>query len=154
MLHSIYDQPDTASVHAQFDRVVEELTEKLAAVAEHLDQARANILAPPPSPKRYGDRSGPTTSNQRLNREIRRRTDVVGIFPDRTAGLPSIVVLLGEHGSHEPDRAATSSASTSPATARPRSTPPNTPSKARSSHHQHSPPRVHRIIYSTIQGVA
>jgi len=45
MLHSIYDQPDATSVHAQFDRVVEALTEKLPAVAEHLDQARPDILA-------------------------------------------------------------------------------------------------------------
>jgi putative transposase len=45
MLHSIYDQPDTEFVHAQFDRVVDALTEKLPAVAEHLDEARADILA-------------------------------------------------------------------------------------------------------------
>ena len=45
LLHSIYDQPDAASVHAQFDRVLDALTEKLPAVAEHLDDARADILA-------------------------------------------------------------------------------------------------------------
>ncbi len=36
MLHSIYDQPDAAEVHAQFDRVVEGLASKLPTVAEHL----------------------------------------------------------------------------------------------------------------------
>src|SRR4051795_6178180 len=45
MLHSVYDQPDAKSVHAQFDRVIETLAEKLPAVAEHLEQARADILA-------------------------------------------------------------------------------------------------------------
>src|SRR5688500_17798803 len=45
MLHSIYDQPDAKSVHAQFDRVVEALAEKLPAVAEHLEDARPDILA-------------------------------------------------------------------------------------------------------------
>ena len=45
MLHSVYDQPDADAVHAQFDRVVEALGEKLPAVAEHLDAARADILA-------------------------------------------------------------------------------------------------------------
>ena len=45
MLHSIYDQPDAAAVHAQFDRVIETLAEKLPAVAEHLEEARPDILA-------------------------------------------------------------------------------------------------------------
>ena len=45
LLHSVYDQPDTASVHAQFDRVLDALTDKLPGVAEHLDAARADILA-------------------------------------------------------------------------------------------------------------
>src|SRR5581483_10801298 len=36
MLHSVYDQPDADAVHAQFDRVVEALADKLPAVAEHL----------------------------------------------------------------------------------------------------------------------
>ena len=37
MLHCVYDQPDAEAVHAQFDRVVDALGEKLPAVAEHLD---------------------------------------------------------------------------------------------------------------------
>ena len=45
LLHSIYDQPDGPSVHAQFDRIVDALTEKLPAVAEHLEGARADIVA-------------------------------------------------------------------------------------------------------------
>ncbi len=45
LLHSVYDQPDTASVYAQFDRVLDALTDKLPGVAEHLDAARADILA-------------------------------------------------------------------------------------------------------------
>lgn len=42
LLHSVYDQPDAASVAAQYDRVLDALTEKLPAVAEHLDTARAD----------------------------------------------------------------------------------------------------------------
>jgi putative transposase len=46
LLYSVYDQPDATSVHAQFDRVLDALTEKLPQVAAaHLDQARADILA-------------------------------------------------------------------------------------------------------------
>ncbi len=45
LLHSVYDQPDADAVHAQFDRIVGALTDKLPAVAAHLDTARGDILA-------------------------------------------------------------------------------------------------------------
>ena len=45
MLHSVYDQPDTTSVHAQYDRLVDAVAEKLPAVAAHLDAARDDVLA-------------------------------------------------------------------------------------------------------------
>lgn len=61
LLHSVYDQPDAASVHAQFDRIIDALAVKLPTVADYLDAARPDILAFTPSPRRSGDRSGPTT---------------------------------------------------------------------------------------------
>ena len=61
LLHSVYDQPDAASVHAQFDRVLDALTGKLPAVAAHVDAARADVLAFTVFPARSGARSGPTT---------------------------------------------------------------------------------------------
>jgi transposase-like protein len=91
LLHSIYDQPDADAVHAQFDRVVDALIEKLPKVAEHLDAARADILAFTSFPKEIWRQIWSNNPNERLNREIRRRTDVVGIFPDRD----SIVRLVG-----------------------------------------------------------
>jgi len=91
LLHSIYDQPDADAVHAQFDRVVDALHEKLPAVAEHLETARADVLAFTPFPKEVWRQIWSNNPNERLNREIRRRTDVVGIFPDR----PSIIRLVG-----------------------------------------------------------
>ncbi len=45
MLHSVYDQPDAASVEAQFDRLLDYTAEKLTAVAGHLEGARADVLA-------------------------------------------------------------------------------------------------------------
>jgi putative transposase len=91
LLHSIYDQPDDQAVRAQFDRVVDALHEKLPAVADHLEEARADILAFTAFPKEIWRQIWSNNPNERLNREIRRRTDVVGIFPDR----PSIIRLVG-----------------------------------------------------------
>jgi transposase-like protein len=96
LLHSIYDQPDAEAVHAQFDRVVDALTDKLPAVAEHLEQARADILAFTAFPKEIWRQIWSNNPNERLNREIRRRTDVVGIFPDRSSIIRLVGAVLAE----------------------------------------------------------
>ncbi len=45
MLRSVYDQPDAEAVHAQFDKLLEAVAEKLPEVHDHLEEARADILA-------------------------------------------------------------------------------------------------------------
>jgi transposase-like protein len=96
LLHSIYDQPDAEAVHAQFDRVVDALAEKLPTVAEHLEGARADILAFTAFPKEIWRQIWSNNPNERLNREIRRRTDVVGIFPDRASIIRLVGAVLAE----------------------------------------------------------
>ena len=96
LLHSIYDQPDAEAVHAQFDRVLDALGEKLPAVAEHLEAARADILAFTAFPKKIWRQIWSNNPNERLNREIRRRTDVVGIFPDRASIIRLVGAVLAE----------------------------------------------------------
>jgi transposase-like protein len=96
LLHSIYDQPDAEAVHAQFDRVVDALSEKLPKVAEHLEEARVDILAFAAFPKEIWRQIWSNNPNERLNREIRRRTDVVGIFPDRDSVIRLVGAVLAE----------------------------------------------------------
>jgi transposase-like protein len=68
LLHSVYDQPDATSVHAQFDRVLDALTDKLPAVAAHLDAARADILAFTAFPKEVWRQIWSNNPSERLNR--------------------------------------------------------------------------------------
>src|SRR5215213_4107048 len=91
MVRSIFAQPDPGSVHEQHGRIVAQLEDRFPEAAARLDEASAEILAFTGFPKEHWRQLWSNNSLERLNKEIRRRTDVVGIFPDR----PSIVRLVG-----------------------------------------------------------
>ncbi len=96
LLHSVFDQADTESVAARYERMLDALAEKLPKVADHLDTARADLLAFTAFPTQIWRQIWSNNPQERLNKEIRRRTDVVGIFPDRGPIIRLVGAVLAE----------------------------------------------------------
>ena len=96
LIRSIFDQPDAEQVHLQHARVVEQLAERFGDAADMLISAEADILAFSGFPKEHWRQIWSNNPQERLNKEIRRRTDVVGIFPNRAAVIRLVGAVLAE----------------------------------------------------------
>jgi len=96
LVRSIFAQPSAEEVWAQHGRVVEQLEGRFPQAAELLAQAADDILAFTAFPKAMWRQIWSNNPQERLNREIRRRTDVVGIFPNRASILRLVGAVLAE----------------------------------------------------------
>ena len=96
LVRTIFEQPDAASVRAQHAQVTAALEAKFPQAAAHLDEARDDILAFTAFPREVWRQVWSNNPQERLNKEIRRRTDVVGIFPGRDAIVRLAGAVLAE----------------------------------------------------------
>ena len=95
-VRSIFEQATPEEVLSQHARVVEQLTERFPQAAELLLDAADDILAFTTFPKENWRQIRSNNPQERLNKEIRRRTDVVGIFPNRDAVVRLVGAVLAE----------------------------------------------------------
>jgi putative transposase len=92
----VIEQPDGMSAREQLDRVIDSLRPRFPAVAELLTSAEAGLLAHFAFPEPHRRQIRSTNPLERLNKEIKRRTAVVGIFPTRASVLRLVGMILAE----------------------------------------------------------
>ena len=96
-IRTIFAQPDAATVHAQFDRIVATLEAQFPEVAAMLIEARDDLLAFTAFPIEHRRKIWSTNPLERLHREVKRRTDVVGVFPNDAAIERLVTAVIVEH---------------------------------------------------------
>lgn len=96
LVRTIFAQPDAELTRAQHARVVEQLEARWPEAARLLADAVDDLLAFTAFPKEHWRQIWSNNPQERLNRELRRRTDVVGIFPNRDAVVRLVGAVLAE----------------------------------------------------------
>ena len=96
LVRTIFEQPDGEQVWAQHARVVEQLRHRFPDVAAMLVDMAPDLLAFTAFPTEHWSAIRSNNPQERLNKEVRRRTDVVGIFPNRAAVIRLVGAVLAE----------------------------------------------------------
>ena len=91
-----FAQEDAEAAKIQWRKVADQLRPKLGKLAAFMDEAEADVLAFMSFPKDHRTKIYSTNPLERLNGEIKRRTDVVGIFPNEEAVIRLVGALLLE----------------------------------------------------------
>jgi transposase-like protein len=97
LVRSIFEQPDRDTTWSQLADVTDKLTQAgFVDVVTYLLDAADDILAFSAFPAEHWPKIRSNNPQERINKEIRRRTDVVGIFPNRAAVIRLVGALLAE----------------------------------------------------------
>lgn len=90
-IRTIFAQPDREAAEQQLAEVVQAMRRRWPQAAEILERAEDDILAYMAFPQKHWSRIYSTNPLERLNKEVKRRTNVVGVFPNQ----PSVIRLAG-----------------------------------------------------------
>lgn len=96
MLKTIFAQDGAAAARAQWASVADTLRERYPKLAGLMDEAREDVLAYMAFPREHWPQIASTNPLERLNGEIKRRSDVIGIFPNDRAVVRLVGALMLE----------------------------------------------------------
>jgi len=96
MLRTIFAQDSAEAAHDQWRQVADALRERFSKLAELMDDAREDVLAYMTFPREHWPQIASTNPLERLNGEIKRRADVIGIFPNDRAVVRLVGALMLE----------------------------------------------------------
>jgi putative transposase len=95
-IRTVFAQPDAASAREQWRRVGDTLRPQFPRLAALLEEAEADVLAYLAFPREHWRQIWSNNPLERLNKEVKRRTDVVGIFPNAPAVIRLVGMVLAE----------------------------------------------------------
>lgn len=96
MIKTIFAQETSQEAHKQWQTIADALRDRAPKLAEMMDAAREDVLAYTAFPKDHWPQISSTNPLERLNGEIKRRSDVVGIFPNDAAVIRLVGALMLE----------------------------------------------------------
>ena len=96
MLKTIFAQETKAEATVQWNVVADALREKQSKLSAMMDASREDVLAYMDFPKDHWPQISSTNPLERLNKEIKRRSDVIGIFPNDAAIIRLVGALMLE----------------------------------------------------------
>ncbi|MET0728153.1 MAG: IS256 family transposase [Acidimicrobiales bacterium] len=96
VFRTIFAQPDPATVAATWDQVRDQLGERFPKIAGLMDDAKAEVLAFSVFPRTHWTKIWSTNPLERLNKEVKRRARVVGIFPNEASVIRLVGAVLAD----------------------------------------------------------
>jgi putative transposase len=95
-IRTVFAQPDAESAHLQWRRVADGFRDRFPKLAALMDEAEEDVLAYAAFPKEHWQKLWSNNPLERLNKEVKRRTQVVGIFPDESSVIRLVGAVLNE----------------------------------------------------------
>ena len=96
LFRTVFAQPDTDAVTAAWDQVRDQLDASFPKAGPLMDSARAEVLAFAEFPKAHWQKIWSTNPLERINKEIKRRSRVVGIFPNEASAIRLVGAILAD----------------------------------------------------------